>query len=90
MGFEILPITAEDLNNGDSLYDVFEITGSKRWTPACYCAENWPNANSNIASEEVLANNTIGSNTINNSNLFFYDPSDNISNHPVTPTTLLI
>ena len=34
MGFEILPVTNDDFHQGEPLYDVFEITGSKTWTPA--------------------------------------------------------
>ena len=35
MGFEILPITKDDFDeNGEPLYDVFELTGPKQWTPA--------------------------------------------------------
>jgi len=34
MGFEILPISKDDFNdNGEPAYDVFEITGPKKWTP---------------------------------------------------------
>ena len=35
IGFEILPITKEDFDEqGEPLYDIFELTGPKTWTPA--------------------------------------------------------
>ena len=34
MGFEILPIEKEDFDkHGEPIYDIFEITGAKQWTP---------------------------------------------------------
>ena len=33
MGFEMLDISDEDFHEGEPLYDVFEITGSKPWVP---------------------------------------------------------
>ena len=39
MGFEILPITDQDMHNGEPIYDVFEITSSQIWKPARYRTE---------------------------------------------------
>ena len=40
MGFEMLPITEEDVNELDPHIDIFEITSPERWVPARFRANN--------------------------------------------------
>ena len=41
MGFEILPITKDDFDdNGQPLYEVFTISGEKKWTPRKFTKES--------------------------------------------------
>ena len=40
MGFEILPVEEGDIDEVDPKFDIFEITGPKRWTPARFRSVN--------------------------------------------------
>ena len=61
MGFEILPIEDGEIDEVDPIYDVFEITGPKRWVPARFRssetatgAEDNFNAGYNVSNVEEL------------------------------------
>ena len=67
MGFEILPITDDDIVDGEPMYDVFEVTGVAPWKPRRFQDELKAQTVAKVDNEDISG-----------PDLYYFDPLDDL------------